>query len=300
MGRFSIIITCYNQRLFIRDAVGSALAQSYADREIVVVDDGSTDGSPKILEEYADACKLQLLETNEGASAARNRGASLASGDFLVFLDGDDLLLPWALNVYDRIVDLKHPKLILGRMLWFKGTFSSVPLGNDYREIRAFDYEAFLKKDRAFRVSASAVVVDRQSFSDVGGWANEMFPGEDHDLLIRLGYVGRTVQIVSPQTIAYRVHAGNTIHQVQKVCNGMHQLIRREELGQYPGGRACRFERYGVIGGIVFFWSKRAFQAKQYREGLKLLAAGWPMILTAIFRRIVAVLRGRRREETLT
>jgi glycosyltransferase involved in cell wall biosynthesis len=300
MPRFSIIITCYNQSTFIRDAVDSALAQDYTDKEIVVVDDGSTDGSKKILEEYGDAIKFKALEKNEGVCAARNYGASLASGDFLVSLDGDDLLLPWALNVYGRIIDLKSPKLLLCSMLWFKDAFSSVKIGSPPLEIRVVDYEAYMKKDRAVRASASALVVDRRSFNNVGRWTHDSAPIDDCDLLLKLGCSGRTIQIVSPKTIAYRIHAGNTIHQVQRMINSVFQLIRREELDQYPGGRACRFERYAVIGGVIFFWAKRAVQMKFYRNGIKLLAAGWLMVFAAIIRRGLAVLRGRRPEETLT
>ena len=300
MPRFSIIITCYNQSLFIRDAVSSALAQDCTDKEIIVVDDSSTDGSKKILEEYGDAIQLKALETNAGAPAARNWGASLAIGDYLVFLDGDDLLLPWALNTYGRIIDLKNPKLILGSMLWFKDAFPSVNIGTSPSEISVVNYEAFIKKDRAWRASASALVVDRKSFNNVGGWTSDVFPIDDFDLAFMLGYSGRTIQVLTPQTTAYRVHATNTVHQASRMIDTVFKLIRREELGQYPGGRACRFERCAVIGGVIFYWSKRAFKMKFYGTGLKLLAAGWPMIFAAIFRRCIAVLRGRRPIETLT
>jgi len=84
------------------------------------------------------------------------------------------------------------------------------------------------------------------------------------------------------------------------MIDGVFKLIRREELDQYPGGRACRFERYAVIGGVIFFWVKRAVQMKFYRKGLKLLAAGWLMVFAAIIRRGIAVLRGTYPIETLT
>lgn len=299
MPRFSIIITCYNQDLFIRDAVSSALTQAYADKEIIVVDDKSTDGSIKILEEYGDAIQLKALETNAGAPAARNWGASLASGDFLVFLDGDDLLLPWALDVYSRIIDLKDPKLILGSMLWFKDTFSSDNIGINPREISVVIYEAFMKRDRAWRSSASALVVDRKSLNNVGGYSSDAFPADDFDLAFKLGYSGRTIQVVTPNTTAYRIHANNTVHQVPRMIDTVFKLIRKEELGQYPGGRACRFERYAVLGGVIFYWSKIAFKMKFYGTWLKLLAAGLPMIFAAIFRRCIAILRGRRPIEKL-
>jgi len=113
--RFSIVITSYNQPEFIKDAVDSALVQRTAEKEIIVVDDASTEGTLQILRQYGDAIRLVPLETNQGACVARNCGAAVAAGEYLVFLDGDDALVPWALDVYERIVQAKKPKMILGR-----------------------------------------------------------------------------------------------------------------------------------------------------------------------------------------
>jgi len=119
-ARFSIILTSHNQAKFIGNAVDSALAQTYASREVIVVDDASSDESAGILEQYKEAIQLIKLEKNVGASHARNAGIAQAKGDFLVFLDGDDLLLPWALDVYGEIADRKRPHIILSTMLWFR------------------------------------------------------------------------------------------------------------------------------------------------------------------------------------
>jgi glycosyltransferase involved in cell wall biosynthesis len=300
MPRFSIIITCYNQENFIRDAVDSALAQTSADREIIVVDDGSADRSTTILENYGRAIKLRVNQANEGANAARNSGASLASGNFLVFLDGDDVLLPWALEVYDRIVDLKDPKLVLGKMVWVKTTSSLLHGGNSPHEISVVEYEGFMKKDRAYRPSASAAVVDRESFRNAGGWTPGIFPMSDLDFLMKLGYSGRTIQVISPQTTAYRIHDHNVIHDTERMIRGVTTLINREQLGKYPGGGDRRFERYAILGGVILYWFRRAFQEKFYLSGFRLLTTGWKMALSAILRRCIAIVQGRRPVETLT
>ena len=117
--RFSVIITSHNQRGYITDAVNSALAQGCADKEIIVVDDASSDGSPATLKEYGDKIRLAAFQTNQGANTARNLGAAMTKGEYFVFLDGDDVLLPWALDVYNRIVDARKPKIILSSMNWF-------------------------------------------------------------------------------------------------------------------------------------------------------------------------------------
>jgi glycosyltransferase involved in cell wall biosynthesis len=97
LGLVSIVIACYNQAHFLDQAIESALAQKYIKREIVVVDDGSTDNTREI------ACRNlavhYIQQENAGPSAARNMGVKSSRGEYLVFLDADDRLLPDALTV---------------------------------------------------------------------------------------------------------------------------------------------------------------------------------------------------------
>jgi glycosyltransferase involved in cell wall biosynthesis len=115
--RFSIVIACYNQEGFVREAVESALCQEHPGKEVIVVDDGSRDGTGDVLNTFGASIILARLSINRGADAARNHGASLASGEYLVFLDGDDVLMSWALDVYGRLITACCPKFILGRAL---------------------------------------------------------------------------------------------------------------------------------------------------------------------------------------
>src|SRR6266404_6697573 len=126
MAFFSIIITSHNQADFIRNAVASAVAQDHGNREIIVVDDASSDGSQRILEEYGNAIRLTKLDQNVGASRARNVGTAMARGNFLVFLDGDDLLLPWALTVYNEVVESEQPHIILREMRRYEGQIKNM------------------------------------------------------------------------------------------------------------------------------------------------------------------------------
>ena len=297
--RFSVIITSYNQRKFIKDAVDSALSLRSKNKEIIVVDDASTDGSQSVLREYGDAIHFIALEGNVGKGAARNCGASTARGEFLVFLDGDDAFLPWALQVYERIVQAKRPRLILTKMLWFEGTLTGVRPSDDPHEMEIVDYEDYLRKDRPFGLSASALVIDRQLFQSKGGWAPDLFAMEDRDLVIRLAEAGHTVQLLSPPTVLHRKHPAQTIHQVSAFISILNMLIRKERLGQHPGGEARRFEKYAMFGGVVTFWAKKAFLAGLYWDALKLLARAWPMLLAAVTRKLGVILRGRRPCETI-
>ncbi len=185
--KFSIIISCFNQENFIRDAVDSALAQPYSSKEIIVVDDASRDGSVNILEKYGDKIHLIKFKDNQGPTAARNAGASLATGEFLVFLDGDDAFLPWALDTYQCIADSKKPKIILCRLLFFEGLIPLPQFFEFGQEIQFVEYDALIRKDRTFRCSASAIVIEHRLFDAVGGWTQNFFPSETDDLMVKLG-----------------------------------------------------------------------------------------------------------------
>jgi glycosyltransferase involved in cell wall biosynthesis len=87
----SIIIPCYNREAYIPDAINSCLNQTYQNIEIIVVDDGSTDSSVEILKRYGDDISL-ITQSNQGVSAARNKGLKSASGEYIVMLDSDDWL----------------------------------------------------------------------------------------------------------------------------------------------------------------------------------------------------------------
>ena len=89
----SIVIPCYNREKYISDAIDSALAQTYSNIEVIVVDDGSIDGSVDVVRQYGDRVKL-VLQDNGGVNVARNRCFRESRGDFLVFLDSDDWLSP--------------------------------------------------------------------------------------------------------------------------------------------------------------------------------------------------------------
>jgi glycosyltransferase involved in cell wall biosynthesis len=293
MPRFSIIITSRNQPDFIRHAVNSALAQTYRDREVIVVDDASSDNSLRILEEYGDSIRLIKLDENVGASRARNIGIEAAQGEYLAFLDGDDLLLPWALAVYREVLEQQEPHIILGAMLWFESKVPEIDNERTPKNLKVVAFESLLEKDRPYRASASALVISRDVFSGVQGWSNEIFPMEDLDVLIKLLDSGRTTQILSPATVGYRMHSGNTIHQISNCAGALRAIMEKEKRGGYSSGRARRGQRYAFLGGPALFWMRKAYRSGLYTEAARLFLSGWPMIFAAAMRRATVLIAGR-------
>jgi glycosyltransferase involved in cell wall biosynthesis len=105
---FSVIVPTYNYARYLQRALDSILAQERSDYEIVVVDDGSTDDTAEVVRRYQDKATRRIeyvFQNNRGLSAARNHGISLASGEYLLFLDADDELLPGALRQFHSALE---------------------------------------------------------------------------------------------------------------------------------------------------------------------------------------------------
>lgn len=126
----SVVIPAFNQAAYLGDALDSLLAQTLSRWECVVVDDGSSDETPAVVEGYArrDSRIRYARQANAGPSAARNAGLALATGEFVQFLDADDVLGPRKLERHVRVLG-ENPSadLVYGRSRYFSGPASDVP-----------------------------------------------------------------------------------------------------------------------------------------------------------------------------
>ncbi len=309
---FSVIVGCYNHSALIRETVNSVLSQTFPAAQVIVVDDASPDSSVEVLMGFGDAIILVALTRNQGGSAARNAGAARATGDYLVFLDGDDALAPWALELYARLVSLRRPAIILASMFFFDG--ATVDTGNVYwknaqrlvnfdgraEDIVFVDYGTLAHKDRPFRSSGTSMVIERKAFWNVGGWTADIFPGEDTDLQLKLLYAEPAIHILAPPTAYYRMHASNTMKQVQFFTNGLRIVMRKAKTDLYSAGRGRKRDAYSLLGGEVWFWVKRAVKIGDNGLAASLLVEGFPMIAVATARRIATRIFGVRKPDVIS
>jgi glycosyltransferase involved in cell wall biosynthesis len=292
--RFSIVVACYNQEKFVKVAVESALSQEHPSKEVIVVDDCSQDGTAEVLRTFGASIIFARLPINRGADAARNHGASLASGKYLVFLDGDDVLMPWTLQVYERLIAAESPKIILGRRFKFQGEVPRAAGEVFPRNIDFVNYEFWLQKDRTIAFGASSFVIQRQTFWNAGGWSPGVFHLDMTDLLLKLGLSGKVLVILAPDTVWYRIHSSNVTHAVAQILRCAKVLLKKERAGEYPGGRKYSFARSTCLGGPMLSWILIAVGKGLFLEAIKLAGSGWFTILSAIVRRFIALCGGRR------
>ena len=178
----SVIIPTYNRGWIIKEAIDSVLAQDFKDFELIVVDDGSTDNTPEILNSYRGDI-LVFRQDNQGVSAARNRGIAEASGRFIAFLDSDDLWLPQKLFRQVEFFN-KNPdaQICQTEETWIRKGVRVNPKKR-HKKPWGMIFEPSLA---LCLVSPSAVMIRRSLFKKVGGFDETLPACEDYDLWLRI------------------------------------------------------------------------------------------------------------------
>jgi len=209
MPKVSVIIPCYNAEDFIKEAIESVLAQSFQDFEILVVDNNSKDNSKAIIESFTNKRVKYLRQEIQGEAAARNKGIEEASGEYIAFLDADDL---WKANkleehikVHDANPDYGLSYSNCDYMLKDDGTLHTmIRLG-----FTGTVYYNLLAEN--FIITPSSVVVKKSVLDEVGGFNNTYINGTDYDMWLRIAKKHKVIFIKEPLSI-YRQHDGQITH----------------------------------------------------------------------------------------
>jgi glycosyltransferase involved in cell wall biosynthesis len=246
--KFSVIIPTYNRLDFLKQAIGSVLAQTYTDYEIIIVDDGSTDGTKDYLLSLASHVKV-LRQANRGPGAARNLGAERAAGRYLAFLDSDDSFYPWTLATFHEAICRYHdPSFVSAATLEFQG---QVPDVEKYEFVAERFKDYFETANDPAYVGSGALVVKRTIFDQASGFDEAMPVGEDLDFYFRVGTSCEFVRVLAPVTLAYRRHARNISATSSALYSAAVELLMREAAGRYPGGKARKIERWKLLTRMV-------------------------------------------------
>jgi glycosyltransferase involved in cell wall biosynthesis len=203
MRHISVIIPAYNAADYLGEAIESALAQTVAPYEIIVVDDGSTDDTARVAKKYSDAANAALrylFQTNAGIGAARNRGLAVARGNFFALLDADDVWLPCKLEQQlDAFERAPSADMVFGQVQEF--ITPELP-----RELHA---QLRCEAEPRAGVIPSALLVSRDAFFRVGMFETRWRVGEFADWMLRAREADLHQVMLTELVVRRRIHARN-------------------------------------------------------------------------------------------
>ena len=278
IGRVSVVIPVYNGEQYLQRAIDSVLAQTYSDVEVVVIDDGSTDGSLAMLREYGDRLCVYHQANCGNVGLVRNTGIDRSHGEFVAFLDQDDWWLPEKLTlqvqamrdansiglVHTAVTDFDdegcsesgllnpdaHPERITGRC------FDELLLGNP--------------------IYNSSVLVRRSALEAVGV-CNLQIPGntvQDYDLWLRIAKVF-DFGFVSESVTCYRMHSGQGMWNRQKMLLAeLDVLLRMQSVAVWKSGEVSRHRLAKLYDEVATAYFEAADVASARIYFLKALGVG--------------------------
>ncbi len=205
----SVVIPVYNCDRYIVQAVESILNQTYSAYEVIVIDDGSQDNTYHVLKPYKHKIRY-VYQENQGVSVARNHGIELSHGEFVAFLDADDVFLPDKLAT-QLAVFLAHPNLDIVQSGWRRVNQNGETLIDvePWEQVPQLDLESWLRW-KPFGTMGT-LMFRRESLQQVGGFEPGLTHAEDVDLILRLCLNGCQSDWLRQPTVCYRQHDRNTM-----------------------------------------------------------------------------------------
>jgi glycosyltransferase involved in cell wall biosynthesis len=185
----SILMPCYNAEKWLKETIDSALSQTWPNKEIIIVDDGSTDNSLQIAKQYESATIKVISQENKGGSAARNKALECAQGDYIQWLDADDILAPDKIEKQMKVArDIADQKVLLscswGRFYYryWKAKFVEDSLWRDLNPVEWL----IISFSEGSWMSNSAWLVSRTLTELAGPWDERLFMDQDGEYLCRV------------------------------------------------------------------------------------------------------------------
>lgn len=288
MPAVSVVMPAWNAMRYIHAAIDSVVSQSYRDLELIVINDGSTDGDYTALERIDP--RVRVIEAPRGGvSRARNLGMALARGDYIAFIDADDLWVPGKLQAQVGFLDA-HPEVgvvFSNFHRWAMGADGVWPelpvLPSDHDSLARPDPEwggwMYTRILMGCMLGMITPVIRRELARQVGDFDESMALGEDYDYWLRCSRLVR-MQGFSACTAIYRIHPASAMHQVVEP-NHLAALLERARARwglSDPDGRALSMREYGRrLGrahfdhGYTHFWGgDPAVAAREFRQSFRL------------------------------
>lgn len=218
----SIIIPCFNHGQYLSEAIDSCLRQTYSKIEIIIVDDGSTDNTRDVSKNYANV--IYLYQKNKGLSAARNTGIKNSMGDFLVFLDADDLLFEDAV-AYNIEYLIKETQLAFVSGAHQVSTIDNIKIKTIRENVASDHFQTLLKRNY---IGMHATVMFRRKVFDEILYDSTLKACEDYDLYLRIAQkypIAHHRKVLS----VYRMHQENMSNNISLMLSTVLKVLDRQK-----------------------------------------------------------------------
>ena len=228
----SILIPAYNAQEFLSDTVRSALAQSWSPKEIIIVDDGSRDETLTVARQFESASVKVSTHKNRGAAATRNAAYSMAQGDFIQWLDADDLLSPDKVACQMRAAERwGHNTLYSSGWAFFmyrpqKAHFAPTALWADMSPLEWMTR----KMEQNLHMQTATWLVSRELTEAVGPWNTQLLGDDDGEYFARVLMASESVRFVSDGKVYYRVTPSSRLSYIGKSDRKMEAQLASMEL----------------------------------------------------------------------
>jgi len=263
----SIVIPCYNQAGFLRQAIDSVLAQDYAPIELLLVDDGSSDGSRELMLQYRDRCSV-IAQPNAGQASAINRGWAQARGTFLAYLAADDYLLPGAVR---RSVECLQREA--DAVLCYCDFLLVDPASRLVRRVAAPEFSRRDMVTRLICAPGPGAFLRRAAGERAGPWNERLRQIPDFEFWLRLAAEGRFCRI--PEALAaYRVHDGSQSFapvSAERAAEPVAVMQEYFRLGRAP--RELRDLQDESLGNAQVLSARLHLRSGRFADALRLLWA---------------------------
>lgn len=289
VGRVSVLIPLYNRASYILETINSVLGQDYPDIELIVIDDGSTDGGDLLAEEFAEHGELKLLRhpgrINKGQAAALNLGLTMATGEFIAVLDSDDLYAPGKIAKQVAFFQ-QNPVvgLVYGNGKGIDATGKVIyDINYDNRIERSDPNDLLL--DCYFLLPQNSLV--RASvYQQAGNFDERLRSGQDHDMLIRLAEKTKIAH-QSIDSFRYRRHDDSISAKGAETRWRCGLIILDKAAQRYPYRKSTLRKRRALVN---FRLAQALYQKKTNRFEM-----AWRTLLAGLLDplRSLAVLTGR-------
>lgn len=269
----SVVIPCHNAADYVGETIRSVLRQTYAPLEIVAVDDASTDATWGVLESWGDRIRAVRLAANQGASAARNCGAEVARGAYLMFLDADDLIAPETLEELIGVVaDVPNSigfcdwrRLIKEGGRW-RTAPAEVPLPSEGSDVLGGWIEG------SSWIPTCSILWTSDAFERTGGWNESLSLNDDGELMMRALIHGVTLVRATGGLAYYRRHesrasVSSNIFEVGRLAS--QEMILERVDGEIQAHLGDRYQQ--SIGYAYRRLAAQYFHAGDYAKGRQMV-----------------------------